>query len=201
MPIIILSRVLSLAYSPASVSASSPHGIDFSKFDTTDLAIASVLYNHLLSPRRLTPKHIAALRIYPSIHDESLSSTVADVDIIRSETLKLIRLANTYEEYLNNRTEEQRVTRNGKPIEDLEALGWEQSENLTAYEFGRCFRAWLFMKVLKYEGEAVQRQLLLNAWAAFEKLPEQLKREVGLPSSEGEVEKLVGDGVNEWEMQ
>lgn len=60
---------------------------------TTLLAIAAVLYNDLLSPRRLTPKHIAALTIYNPYSDEALSSIENSVHTIKSETAFLIRQA------------------------------------------------------------------------------------------------------------
>lgn len=184
-------RASSLSSSSSSESASTSSEIDFSPHDTTLLAIASVLYNH--PPLRpLTPKHIAALRTYTPLEDASLSSAVTDVRTIRSETLRLIRRANEYDEYLNNQSEEQRAARSDNPINDFEASGWGHNEEVDPFEFGRYFRIWLFMKVMEREGESSQKQILLNGWAAYHGLPKEVKQEFGLLDSGGEDEEPMG---------
>lgn len=171
------NRTESSAFSSSSGSSSSD--IDFSRPDTTLLAIASVLYNDLLSPRRLTPRHIAALKIYTSYDDESLSSTETSVHAIKSETSFLIRQARAYDQHRNNQIAELQET-----------SGWEFFERVDPLELGNCVRVWTFMQVMAREGESAQRQILLNGWAAFDELPVEMKNWAELRGSEG------GDWVN-----
>lgn len=174
----------------SSSSGSSSSGIDFSRPDTTLLAIASVLYNDLLSPRHLTPKHIAALRIYSPYDDESLSSRETSVHAIKSETSFLIRQARAYNELHNSQIAELQET-----------SGWEFFERVDPLEFGKCMRAWMFMQVMAREGESAQRQILLNGWAAFDELPVDVKRWAESRESEGGDGESISDSQNEWEME
>lgn len=179
--------------SPSSTSSgSSSSDIDFNRPNTTLLAIAAVLYNDLLHPRRLTPKHIAALRIYTPYNDESLSSIETSVHAIKSETAFLIRQARELDARHNSQMAESEETSEGE---------WELAENVDPFEFGKCLRAWIFMQVMEREGESSQRQFLLNGWEAFDELPVELKCWVELRRSNGGDPESTDDAEHEWEME
>lgn len=42
------------------------------------------------------------------------------------------------------------------------------------------------MKALEHEGESAQRHVLLNRWTVYDEVPGEVKRESGLPGSDGE---------------
>lgn len=163
------------------------------------LAIAAVLYNDLLSPpRHLTPKHIAALKIYSPYKDESLSSIENSVQTIKSETAFLIRQARRFDArriiIMSHVTELELVE------EEKISLGSQLLfEDVDLLDFGDSIRAWTFMQAMESAGESYQRQFLLDGWAAFDELPVEMKRWAELRGSDGGDQELIDDGQNEWE--
>lgn len=138
---------------------------------TSQLAIATHLYAHVLAPRILTNAHIAAIRINAhSTNDPESSNTATAITNITSaaiaaETQTLIRQAKAYGEYERNLTPEQRVERG--IIEDYIALEWCASEGMSLAGFGVCILNWIFMERLRIEGEWLQREVLEDAWRAY----------------------------------
>lgn len=179
-----------MASPPSSIHSLTTSELDFISINIPHLIITSILYPDLLHPRYLTPTHIAAIHINTSFAYPSSPTTHTDGAAIALEATNAIGFARAYGEYLNSLTPEQRIARGTR--EDFAALGWEASEGMEWMEFLDYVETWIFMSRLEHGGINAQRSVLEDGWTAYMKVPETLKREMGLINGEGPLNGVNG---------
>lgn len=163
-------------------------GLDLLTMNTSHLAIASHLYPNLLYPRVLTPNHIAAIKINICNHSaDPLSPPIVLINgaAIEDESLALIRHARAYGQH---RRILARVEKGEVNVEGDDYQLWEDlTRAMSLVEYAECIENWLFIESLEGAGESGQKEVLEKGWAAFELVPDQVKRTLGLlEESKGE---------------
>lgn len=169
--------------------------LDLLTMDTSKLAIASHLYPNLLDGRHLTPTHIAAIRININNHfPDPTSLTLRNITAIDHHPEKLISVARAYGQYRHSLESEQQGEVSFREIffERLLAV----SKPLTLVVLADCVGHWRFIERLEREGGKAQKEVLEKGWMAYQQVPEQVKRELGLLEEQSDDrESLWEDGV------
>lgn len=157
---------------------------NFSKLDlltinTSQLAIASYLYPNLLHPRRLTTEHIAAIRINVNNHfaDPPSPTLLINNTAVGHDPVVLFHQAMAYRYF---RTAQETASGLGSFRDEFFRYWLEVTPGMNLIEYTNCVSNSDFMKRLEYEGEPAQREVLEKGWAAYQHVPEQIKRDLGL---------------------
>lgn len=104
--------------------------------------------------------------------------------VLAHEPIALIRQARAYGQYRSSLERAQHGEVNDQ--DDYFALCWNFSGGMNFPEFTECVRNWFFIDRLEREGEPAQREVLERGWMAYEQVPEQVKRDLGLLEEEGD---------------
>lgn len=153
--------------------------LDLLTINTAQLAIAAYLYPNHLFPRRLTTEHISAIRINVNNHfvDPPSPTLLINNTAVGHDPVVLVHQALAYRHF---RTAQD--TASGfENFRDLFFRYWlDVTPGMNLIEYTNCVSNSDFMDRLENEGETAQREVLEKGWTAYQHVPEQIKRDLGL---------------------